>query len=199
MKKSTRKLPVGIHRESAAREREMELIAELYCKGWGLVKIGDKIGISRTQVMHDLRALRREWVRSGIAKIEERVATELAKIDNLEAVAWMAWDRSKEDNMTYTVTTLEAKKIPGKKKGPPRKKTQEIRKPSSGDPRFLERVSWCIDQRCKILGILRPDTGGMQTTITVVGGVDLGAIVGAKKIVNVELLENKDEVPQQEE
>jgi len=37
----------------------------------------------------------------------------------------------------------------------------------AGDPRFLERIAWCIEQRCKIFGLVkeRPTNVGVQVNM----------------------------------
>ena len=62
-------------------------------------------------------------MKSSVSDFNQRKAEELAKIDNVEREAWVAW------------TTSKGNQTP------------------AGDPRFLQNVQWCIQKRCKILGL----------------------------------------------
>ena len=46
---------------------------------------------------------------------------------------------------------------------PDLKKSAKVSKGQAGDPRFLERVCWCVEQRCKILGLYAKDGAGAST------------------------------------
>lgn len=94
-------------------------------------------------------------------------------------MAWDAWERSKRDAMTLIRTKTPLPSKQGRKRQ--RVKEQSIAKGQCGDPRYLERVAWCVDQRCKILGLHKNEAGGVRTTVTVVNGIDLAAVTGAKK------------------
>ena len=65
------------------------------------------------------------------------------RIDNLEAVAWDAWEHSKENKETSTtkqvgnVTTEATTRL----------------ECQSGNPAFLEMVLKCIDRRCRLMGL----------------------------------------------
>ena len=75
----------------------------------------------------------------------EAKAQELAKIDEVERQAWVAWERSQEDaESTKVVETASDKRYEAQTKG------------QAGDPRFLDIVMKCVDRRCKILGVDAP-------------------------------------------
>ncbi len=81
------------------------------------------MGYTQPQICYDLKIIRKRWMESSVSDFNQRKAEELAKIDNVEREAWVAWTTSK-GNQTPT-----------------------------GDPRFLQNVQWCIQKRCKILGL----------------------------------------------
>jgi hypothetical protein len=93
-----------------------------------------------------------------VAADEQGVKPELDRIDHLEREAWDAWERSKRHRLV-SVSGIEEKSTGSAADDRPAAPTEtrtreETRKTDQvGDPRFLEKVAWCIDQRCKILGL----------------------------------------------
>jgi hypothetical protein len=151
----------------AIAERRLR-VARAYCQGKGIVAIVAAEGVNHGTVSRDLAAVRDEWQNARHGLLDERVAVELAKIDNLEAVAWEAWFRSCEDSQTqktrkvkgktaFEVVEVSEEKVKTKERRPvqlPDIDTAEmIRRGQSGNPAFLERVSWCINRRCELLGL----------------------------------------------
>lgn len=121
-------------------------VTELYLQGWTQVKIAEEVGVTQGMVSKDLAAIREEWLQASIENIDEAKARELARIDNLEREYWEAWYRSCEDAETVVKKAVETDK--GQ-----RKEATQTAKGQAGDPRFLAGIQWCIQQRCKILGI----------------------------------------------
>lgn len=137
-----------------ATERQLE-IAEMYLRGRRQSEIAEKLGTTQATVSRNLATVREAWLKSALVNFNEAVAKELAKTDNLERVYWESWERSLEPFKSKTV----------KAKGNPR--TEEELKASAeqtlktedrnGDPRYLQGVQWCIEKRCKLLGLDAPD------------------------------------------
>lgn len=136
-------------RSPAEEEADRRNISRLYLKGLYQVEIAKELGISQSTVSRDIQYLIDEWKKERVYDINEAKARELAKIDNLELEYWDAWRRSKEDAETKT---KKAVKTP---EGV-RQEQQEQYKGQAGDPRFLQGIQWCIEQRCKILGVEAP-------------------------------------------
>lgn len=164
-------------RRQKAKEHQklekMKEVSEAYLKGWSLAKIGEHVGMSDMGVKKILDKLRDLWIAHSIINFEERKARELAKIDLLEEIAYRAWQRSTED-VTNTHRRVEkariAKKTVDDNGRPafevsfePIKETKEKKVlQSPGNPRFLERVAWCIETRLKIFGLLKPNEDGTK-------------------------------------
>lgn len=135
-------------------------IAKLLCQGLDQTAIGEKVGVSQSCVSRDLTWIRSQWKREMETKFNENLVKELAKIDNLERMCWEAWEKSAKD---YKQKTTKAKgKIPGKDKGTNVPKPDYLEKTDKevtafGDPRFLQGVQWCIERRCKLLGLDAPE------------------------------------------
>jgi hypothetical protein len=139
----------GKRRSAAQLARDRRKTADLYLQGWLQADIAGFLGISQSTVSNDLKALQAEWLRSALLDFDEAKAREIAKVDRLEREYWAAWERSCED-----AETTKQRGAPGEEPG--KIKTASVErtvKGQAGDPRFLQGVQWCIDRRCKILGV----------------------------------------------
>jgi len=149
-------------RSAAQLARDRRRIAELYLEGKLQADIAEAVGISQSTVSNDLKAIQQEWLESSLIDFNEAKARELAKIDRLEWEYWTAWARSCEDAET---TTKKAVQVGDKE----RKEATQTAKGQAGDPRFLQGVQWCIERRCKLLGIDAPQRHDVKHHIS--GGV----------------------------
>jgi hypothetical protein len=154
-------------RSQAEIERDRRRIADLYLQGWIQSAIGEELKLAQSTISRDLRALYKQWQESALVDFDKAKAEELAKVDRLEREYWAAWRRSCEDAETVKQRGVES----GDKKS---KEAVKITKGQAGDPRFLAGVQWCIERRCKILGLDAPEQkelrGALQIMYT--GNVD---------------------------
>lgn len=136
-------------RSEVARDRRV--IGRMYLKGATQMAIAAELGISQATVSNDLKHIQAEWQAANIADIDRRKREELAKIDALELEYWDAWARSCEN------AEVETTKMVGSSPEKPDRaeKTKRV-EGQAGDPRFLAGVQWCIERRCKLLGIDAP-------------------------------------------
>ena len=125
-------------RTKIQRERDLKELARRYLQGEYQADIAADLGVSQSTISADLKKLQRRWQASALVDLNAAKAQELAKIDNLEREYWEAWTRSCADAETVVKKAKEA--------------TQTI-KGQAGDPRFLAGVQWCIERRCKLLGL----------------------------------------------
>lgn len=138
---------MGKRRDAAQVARDRRKESDLYLQGWLQADIADELGIDQSTVSRDLKALQGDWLASALMDFSEAKSQELAKIDRLEREYWQAWERSCEDaeSVTQEGTAANVEKIKKTSKG------------QAGDPRFLQGVQWCIERRCKILGVDAPE------------------------------------------
>lgn len=141
-------------RRSAAADRlamaeRRRRVAALYLRGETQAEIASAVGVDQGTVSRDLEALHADWKGSGLIDFGERKGQELARLDVLERVAWQAWERSCQD-----AEKTVRKRVPAGDGH--RVETTHTREGQAGDPRFLERVGWCIDRRCELLGLDPP-------------------------------------------
>lgn len=85
--------------------------------------------------------------------IDEQMHVELARINKLETTYWKAWENSTtgRTKREYEGGIAQGNKLP---RGAKLKKytSEEL----FGDPRYLHGVQWCVDRRCKLLGLDKP-------------------------------------------
>jgi hypothetical protein len=158
-----RKTPVKgktILSPSAARKaKERKIILDAYLKGYGLDDIknyyaqeNDGASVSRNYIQRVLKQAMAKWESDKATDIERHRAVELQKISRLEFEYWTAWHRSCE--IQKAKSTIKNKDAEGG-----RMKVTTVRddeKPGLGDAQYLRGIQWCIDTRCRILGIEVP-------------------------------------------
>ena len=136
-------------------------IASLYLRQLPLETIAEKIGIERTIVRDDLTVIRKRWQDSAVRDLDAAKDRELVKVDNLEREYWDAWQRSKESRETsLTETTDHPGPVPTGdapadtpvivRRG---SKVSLRRESTTGEAVYLHGVAWCIERRCKLLGL----------------------------------------------
>lgn len=132
-------------------ERDRQEITRRYLRGETQAAIGEALGMTRQMVGYDLKAIQEAWQKASLIDFNAAKGRELAKVDELERTYWQAWDESKQEK-TQTSTK---KKQTGK--GEDAKTEAAIkREKRDGNPAFLAGVQWCIERRCKLLGIDAP-------------------------------------------
>ena len=137
----------GTRNVTAVLQRRQE-VAGLYLRGAQQYDIARQLGVSQQQISFDLKAVREMWLASAVRDFDALKAEQLAKIDHVEAEAWGAWVRSQQPREVTLTERTEGEKASHK--------ASVRREGQAGDPRFLERVQKCIDQRCEILGLNAP-------------------------------------------
>lgn len=121
-------------------------VADLYLRGQNQYEIAKKVRVVIGTVSRDLDAIRGEWLRASIQDFNARKSEELARIDQIEREAWAAWERSKKARRKKRkVRTVEVPFAPVDV-------VSVETEVQVGDPRFLDKVSWCVERRCAIWG-----------------------------------------------
>lgn len=130
-------------RTKAQYEKDLSTLARMYCQGKPQWQMAEELGFSPRQIANDLVELRRRWLESSLVDLDAAKSKELAKWDNLESTYWAAWERSLK-----TKTTKQAK---NGDRGTEQSVKQEERE---GNPSFLAGVERCIENRCKLMGLI---------------------------------------------
>ena len=123
-------------------------IGELYLQGKLQIEIASMLGINQGSVSRHLKAILAAWRQATLQDFAFRRAEELAKLDHLEAEAWKSWRASKGNREE----TGERKEDASGKK----LLTQIRSEQRTGDISYLRMVVWCIERRCKLLGLDAP-------------------------------------------
>jgi hypothetical protein len=141
------------------------VIADMMIEGKSVYTIRDhinairKYNLSVSSIGYDMRVIQKEWVETYLQDINVAKAKELARIDRVEKAAWIAWEESKK-----ALTKTEKEKVENEQIGKSGEAYQKHRKvraktteqESNADKEFIKVVQWCVETRCKILGINAP-------------------------------------------
>lgn len=137
-------------------------VAAWYWEGIPQNQMAERLGVSDTVICTDIKFLRGEWLKDRKANINQWIINELEKIDWMESEARTAWENSKTtwkpskndpekrnpDPEHGEVTKMVYQTADGAKYG------GEVVRLSHGNPKYLEQIRWCIEQRCKLLGLI---------------------------------------------
>jgi len=136
-------------------------VSELYLAGRTQYQISLLVHVTPQQVSQDLKRIREQWRATALLNVDEKVDLELAKADQVEHEAWVAWDYS----IGQHTVVMDREGNDGSARVT---RTEE----SAGDPRFLETILKCIDIRCRILGLYSPTSikvnNGNQPTMELI-------------------------------
>lgn len=138
------------------RERDLDELSRRRTRGESLWTIAQAMGISKQQVYYDLSEVRRRWRADATRSFDDAVAAELAKIDVLEATYWEAWLASKAPRETSTTESTELPPGVGGVAARQIRRARLQRQERDGAAAFLAGVQWCIERRCKLLGLDAP-------------------------------------------
>lgn len=178
------------------KEAVKNFITECHLEGMSMQATAEaleakhQIRVSKMTVSTYMKAIKKEWQADRVDDINELRLTEVKKLLKVESEFWKEWKRSKEPKKRTTskrkgtgaplqvigesgeIQTENGVTLSGVE-------TQEQETESMGDPRYLMGVQWCIQMRCKILGVEAP---------TVVTG---GVTIDMRKPINVQLHHRK--------
>jgi hypothetical protein len=146
-------------RSKIQRERDRATIAELYLKGWTQAKIGVYLEIDQSTICRELKKIKQAWKAEAVRDYDLHVDEQLRRLAMLEAEHWEAWQRSqqpKEQSLQEKLSEVAAS-------GDSRTKVQRKTEVRVGDPRFLEGLLKCNQERSKLLD-LYPSSSSDQTT-----------------------------------
>lgn len=165
-----------VKRNKAQRFEARDQIARLRLQGVTLRQISLKVGISLATVKRELVKMEEQWRADAAGAIETAKARELAKLEQIERVAWAEWERSCEDyvkekaeRITFTMKEATADLQRAIDSAPasiapdagntfetaPKLVTRETGG-RIGDPKLLQIALAAHERRCKLLGLDAP-------------------------------------------
>jgi hypothetical protein len=177
-------------KSDAEREYHLSEVARLYLQGKYQSEIALAREVNQSQISRDLEELQQRWRESGLRDISLIINEQLAKIDFLEREASAAWERSKMDKEVSfsekndtSLSVVTDQSSASNKPAQVRTKTYIRREGQTGNPSYFSTLQWCIDQRCKILGLLAP-TRSISLDVTNMSDDELRAIAAGKRPSN---------------
>lgn len=147
-------------RTRGEREHDLVLVSRLYLQGHSHQAIAEMLNIkrpyelSRSQISRDIDTIHKRWQQAYLLDFNEAQVRELARLDHLEAEYWRAYERSQEDAVTVQEVDINDE-MSGNKSYKRKKRITKAEK-QTGRESYLQGVQWCIEQRCKILGLHAP-------------------------------------------
>ena len=158
--------PGSTTRHSEQRLSDRSKLAGLYLHGVSTTEMAVRVGLTRRTVQAELVAIRDDWKGRTQIDFESAIAPQLDRVDLVEKYAFEGWERS------LTRKTVETKQAVRTVNGQVDRATLRA-ETGNGDPAFLARMSWCIEQRCRILGLEKPREVTIQGTfVDIAMGLD---------------------------
>ena len=125
-----------------------------------------RVGLTRRTVQAELMCIKTEWRTRTHIDFESAISQQLDRIDLIEKYAYEGWERS------LVRKTVETKQAVRTVSGQVDRATVRA-ETGDGNPVYLARLSWCIEQRCRILGLEKPREVNVQGTfVDIAMGID---------------------------
>ncbi len=117
-------------------------VAKMYLEGKTQREIGAFFGVSQPTITNDLKIIHSTWVQDAQIPYAKAMAKQIARIDWIEAEAVEAWIASKAGKAQQRGVKGSGEEIITYWNIP-------------GDPAYLTRIQWCVEQRAKIFGLYK--------------------------------------------
>lgn len=134
-------------------------IQDLYLARKSQGEIAKLMGVSQPTVSQWIRRITKEWRDSRFKNLDEIKFEELERINKIESEMWQMWERSKVKNkktlLKETFGVIEGVGQPNERERsiPRAFRVQDKIIDAEGNMEYMNKISWCIEQRCKITGI----------------------------------------------
>lgn len=156
-------------------------VGRLYLRGYGVDEIASLTGLGERMVQSEITALRKGWTQRVQLDVQTATFQELDRIAALERDAHDGWMRS------LGQVNVETKQATTASSGQVNRATVRNAGNRDGNPVFLARMAWCVEQRCKLLGLEKPVAVEVRGTfVEIAMGIDwnlLGIRGGARREV----------------
>jgi hypothetical protein len=143
-------------------ERDRTLLARMYVRGKSQHEMRLSLNsmypdrpLSGSTINQDLQAIRNAWLNSTLVDFNEAKSKELARLDELEREAWLAWERSKDKHIRieYEVADNQVAFSVDKIANVHGEKKHKVIEATVGDIKYLEMVERSVKMRCDIFGL----------------------------------------------
>jgi predicted transcriptional regulator len=140
-------------------------VAQLAAQGRTQLEIALELGVSQPTICADLNEIHAQWRQATEAESAQRIAREIAMIEEVRRAAWQAWARSQQDAERERVkTTVKADESSAdadmsqtrteKDSATKTERTKE-RRTQSGDSKLLQIALNCSEMILKTLGAFK--------------------------------------------
>jgi hypothetical protein len=109
------------------------------------------VPLSDRAIRKDAEIVREGWVRDTKDDFEKLLGAQLAEVRYLKKIAWNAWFASCQERQTR----IEERTL--RKGGNVVDKGRIVSSGQTGNPAYLEKVCWCLQQEARILGLYTPE------------------------------------------
>src|SRR5437763_1593460 len=125
-------------RKLAIAERRQK-VAKLYLQGRSQMEIAQELRITQATISKDIDRIRIAWRESAIRDFDAQRDLEIARLNQIEREAWLAWERSQQPAQSAVVNGATGAQ-----------NARRTMKHQYGDPRFLDLALRCGEERRKI-------------------------------------------------
>lgn len=150
-------------RNTAQMEHDLAEVSRLRLEGFTIDQIVEKTGRSRSTVERDWQRVKKRWRREQVETVGMIVETSLEKIALVERNAFTQFNRSVTDttekSLRKTTKPLVARTDGGDtvQVGTAEETSQEVKsKAQFGNPKYLEIILRCVEQRMRTAGMEPP-------------------------------------------
>ncbi len=127
-------------------------VTDLYLMKQKQAAIARELGVSQATISNDLKAIRKEWMKSRLRNTDEAIMEEVKSLEVVEREAWDGWQRSQKPAETTRIIQKNGEK-----------RAEKTVRERTGDPRFLRVVLSAIEKRHKLLGLDAAAKAALET------------------------------------
>lgn len=152
-KKSTRRPGKPTASARVIGEAELVIIARMKLRHRPAPEIAELLGVDEKTVRHHYE----HTIRPSFRHVLNRTAEEeMARIDEIERIAWECFDKSLEPQTRETIKTGLIEGLKGNSKSKAKKlgtiESVLTTIHTNGDTSWINVIQWCVEERCKIKG-----------------------------------------------
>lgn len=149
--------------EQMLQEQRLVAVASKYLNGVPAGLIAVQLGISKPRINYMIRVLQERWRHSSLMDMADARMKELARIDEVERLAYSEYMRSKKPFTKHVRVSRQAGVdkdgnvlVDANGKEMVVSEFRDETYTNAGDPRYLQIIMDCIGQRCRIFGLYAP-------------------------------------------
>jgi hypothetical protein len=183
--KDHKKVDTSNKRNPQQMLKDRTLIAEWFLQAVPSRTIAERLNkinpytLSHVQITMDIKAIIEQWKTEQAYLIDERMESDLMKLEKLENEAWEAWERSKGVKTTKSAT----------RKGEDETSKSLKEETLIGDAKFLDLIRNILQDRANLLGYMAPKKVDTTVSVSVTNKIaEMGADAIKKEIDRLRLV-----------